>query len=73
MKKSCEAPNFNYEAEAMVIDESHHHISNIFTQMVNRGTLETLGNEDLKDMTIRKMARNISNAITAHTINITLQ
>ena len=60
------------------------HISDIFTQDVKprnniiifsdaKSVLEALGNEDLKNVTIRKLTRNTSNVITAHTIYITLQ
>ena len=82
--ESCGAHSSNYEAEARAIEASLHHISNIFTEKVKprnnivifsdaKSVLEALGNEDLKDMTIRKLSRNISNVITAHTIDITLQ
>ena len=74
--ESCGAHSSNYEAEARAIEASLHHISNIFTQKVKsrnnvvifsyaKSVLEALGNEDLKDMTIRKLSRNISHVITA--------
>ena len=82
--ESCGAHSSNYEAEAKAIDASLHHISNIFQQKVKqsnnivifsdaKSVLEALRNEDLKDMTIRKLTRTISNFIAAHTVDITLQ
>ena len=38
-----------------------------------KSVLEALRNEDIKDMTIRKPTRTISDFIATHTVDITLQ
>ena len=82
--ESCGAHASNYEAEATAIEASLQHISNIFKQKVKqrnniiifsdaKSVLEALRNEDLNDMTIRRLSRTISDFIAAHTVDITLQ
>ena len=70
--ESCGAHSSNYEAEAKAIEASLHHISNILKQKVifsdAKSVLEALRNEDIKDMTIRKLTRTISDFIATHTV-----